>query len=166
MQKKFPSSTKKAAILLTIAGAIYLFEGFFYAIYTIKSQSSTVIQTCYTVAQPQQTRVISLYRDYCTKLSQSLDGMWSILNMFQLVQKIPNKPTIFFTFSYWLYPNNKIVIHVQNTVKNEYSIRINYVSCLLEEVGKKNHYFSQKELNDLNFEIGITFNYTGKINYR
>lgn len=86
---------KKAAILLTIAGAIYLFEGVFYAIYTIKSQSSTVIQTCYTVAQPQQTRVISLYRDYCTKLSQSLDGMWSILNMFQLVQKIPNKPTIF-----------------------------------------------------------------------
>lgn len=93
MQKKFPSSTKKAAILLTIAGAIYLFEGVFYAIYTIKSQSSTVIQTCYTVAQPQQTRVISLYRDYCTKLSQSLDGMWSILNMFQLVQRIPNKPT-------------------------------------------------------------------------
>lgn len=74
---------------------LYLFEGVFYAIYTIKSQSSTVIQTCYTVAQPQQTRVISLYRDYCTKLSQSLDGMWSILNMFQLVQRIPNKPTIF-----------------------------------------------------------------------
>lgn len=70
-------------------------RGFFYAINTIESQSSTVIQTCYTVAQPQQTRVISLYRDYCTKLSQSLDGMWSILNMFQLVQRIPNKPTIF-----------------------------------------------------------------------
>lgn len=84
---------KKLPCLLTIAGAIYLLEGVFYAIYTIKSQSSTVIQTCYTVAQPQQTRVISLYRDYCTKLSQSLDGMWSILNMFQLVQRIPNKPT-------------------------------------------------------------------------
>lgn len=75
MQKNSHLQPKKAAILLTIAGAIYLFEGVFYAIYTIKSQSSTVIQTCYTVAQPQQTRVISLYRDYCTKLSQSLDGM-------------------------------------------------------------------------------------------
>lgn len=86
---------KKAAIPTDHCWGLYLFEGVFYAIYTIKSQSSTVIQTCCTVAQPQQTRVISLYRDYCTKLSQSLDGMWSILNMFQLVQRIPNKPTIF-----------------------------------------------------------------------
>lgn len=137
MQKNSHLQPKKLPCLLTIAGAIYLFEGVFYAIYTIKSQSSTVIQTCYTVAQPQQTRVISLYRDYCTKLSQSLDGMWSILNMFQLVQKIPNKPTIFFTFSYWLYPNNKIVIHVQNTVKNDYSIRINYVSACWRKLVKK-----------------------------
>lgn len=95
MQKKFPSSTKKSCHAYWPLLGLYLFEGVFYAIYTIKSQSSTVIQTCYTVAQPQQTRVISLYRDYCTKLSQSLDGMWSILNMFQLVQRIPNKPTIF-----------------------------------------------------------------------
>lgn len=95
MQKKFPSSTKKSCHAYWPLLGLYLFEGVFYAIYTIKSQSSTVIQTCYTVAQPQQTRVISLYRDYCTKLSQSLDGMWSILNMFQLVQRIPNKPTNF-----------------------------------------------------------------------
>lgn len=94
MQKNSHLQPKKLPSYWPLLG-LYLFEGVFYAIYTIKSQSSTVIQTCYTVAQPQQTRVISLYRDYCTKLSQSLDGMWSILNMFQLVQRIPNKPTIF-----------------------------------------------------------------------
>lgn len=93
--KKIPIFNQKSCHAYWPLLGLYLFEGVFYAIYTIKSQSSTVIQTCYTVAQPQQTRVISLYRDYCTKLSQSLDGMWSILNMFQLVQRIPNKPTIF-----------------------------------------------------------------------
>lgn len=93
--KKIPIFNQKSCHPYRPLLGLYLFEGVFYAIYTIKSQSSTVIQTCYTVAQPQQTRVISLYRDYCTKLSQSLDGMWSILNMFQLVQRIPNKPTIF-----------------------------------------------------------------------
>lgn len=92
--KKIPIFNQKSCHSYRPLLGLYLFEGFFYAIYIIESQSSTVIQTCYTVAQPQQTRVISLYRDYCTKLSQSLDGMWSILNMFQLVQKIPNKPTI------------------------------------------------------------------------
>lgn len=94
MQKNSHLQPKKLPSYWPLLG-LYLFEGVSYAIYTIKSQSSTVIQTCYTVAQPQQTRVISLYRDYCTKLSQSLDGMWSILNMFQLVQRIPNKPTNF-----------------------------------------------------------------------
>lgn len=84
---------KKLPSYWPLLGLYICLRGFFYAINTIKSQSSTVIQTCYTVAQPQQTRVISLYRDYCTKLSQSLDGMWSILNMYQLVQRIPNKPT-------------------------------------------------------------------------
>lgn len=93
--KKIPIFNQKSCHSYWPLLGLYLFEGVFYAIYTIKSQSSTVIQTCYTVAQPQQTRVISLYRDYCTKLSQSLDGMWSILNMFQLVQRIPNKPTNF-----------------------------------------------------------------------
>lgn len=93
--KKIPIFNQKKLPSYWPLLGLYLFEGVFYAIYTIESQSSTVIQTCYTVAQPQQTRVISLYRDYCTKLSQSLDGMWSILNMFQLVQRIPNKPTNF-----------------------------------------------------------------------
>lgn len=81
---------KKLPFLLTIAGAIILYLRGFSMQYIIKSQSSTVIQTCHTVAQPQQTRVISLYRDYCTRLSQSLDGMWSILNMFQC-REFPQK---------------------------------------------------------------------------
>lgn len=47
MQKKFPSSTKKSCHAYWPLLGLYLFEGVFYAIYTIKSQSSTVIQTCY-----------------------------------------------------------------------------------------------------------------------
>lgn len=86
---------KKLPCLLTIAGAIFVWGGFLCNIYH-KEPIFHRHPNLLPVAQPQQTRVISLYRDYCTKLSQSLDGMWSILNMFQLVQRIPNKPTIFY----------------------------------------------------------------------
>lgn len=88
-QKKKSSTKKSCHSYWPFAGAIILYLRGFSMQYIIKSQSSTVIQTCHTVAQPQQTRVISLNRDYCTRISQSLDGMWSILNMFQCRESPP-----------------------------------------------------------------------------